>query len=383
MNVMQSRCSIGKHGMTGWNNVILFFFPIVFFMFFSTACSRQAEPIKIGAILSLSGPASYLQEFRDAMILAMDEINRAGGINGRKIELFIEDSRTTPEGGKAAFEKLQKEHQPLLYIVNHSSVAMAVRDMAEEAKVCLIVVPSAAAELTTNQKWTFRYWVTAQQEIPPIITILNTLKVTKLGIIYLDDPFGRSLLQFLESSFKGENHAILTAAFPAKATQFKDQIKTVLDTEAIYVGGYVSHVPMIMAEIRAAGYSGHLLAVSSASDAIARKNPAVEGIYLAAPLIYNQEYLYAKELSDKYTATYHIPLSFISATGYDILKLLEGLLAGKEINRESIRNVLDQGFHFPSSLGDKDVTVGSHEINFKLYPAQIRNGGIHFLNTRL
>ena len=70
---------------------------------------RKEESIKIGAILSLSGPAGfYGKEVRDGMLLAAQEINSRGGINGREIELIIEDSKTNPEEGKKAFNKKLK-----------------------------------------------------------------------------------------------------------------------------------------------------------------------------------------------------------------------------------------------------------------------------------
>ena len=85
----------------------------------------KKEPIKIGAILSLSGPGeSYGKDVREGMVLAVDEINSWGGINGRYIELIIEDSKTNPQEGKKAFNKIEADHHPLLYVSNLSSVSV-------------------------------------------------------------------------------------------------------------------------------------------------------------------------------------------------------------------------------------------------------------------
>ncbi|MBU0665159.1 MAG: ABC transporter substrate-binding protein [Proteobacteria bacterium] len=350
---------------------------------FSVSCSSQKEPVKIGAILSLTGPGFYLQEFRNGMEMAADDINRTGGINGHKIELIVEDSKTTPEGGKAAFQKLEKEHNPLFYVVNMSSIAMATRDMAEEAKVPLIAAPTAAKNLLSGKEWIFRYWVTAQDETPPITNILNKLNVNRLGVIYLDDPYGKSLFQQLEEDSSGKNRSIIGVSFPSNTKDFETQIKEVQETDAIYIGGFASHISMILTQIRATGYSGHLLATSGAADTSARKNPAFEGVYLASPMIYNQAYPYTKELSEKYTSAYHLPLSHYAATGYDIVKLVAGLLSGQELSRENVKKLLEQGYNFPGSMGDIRVVPGSHEINFQLYPAQIRQEKIHFLSNTL
>jgi ABC-type branched-subunit amino acid transport system substrate-binding protein len=69
----------------------------------------EKETVTIGAILAISGAGGYVgEEIRDGMLLAVDEINSWGGINGRKIELIVEDSKTTPQIGKEMFNKIEK-----------------------------------------------------------------------------------------------------------------------------------------------------------------------------------------------------------------------------------------------------------------------------------
>ena len=73
--------------------------------------------IKIGAVLPVSGPAKWAGiEIRDGMLLAVDRINSRNGINGRKIELIIEDSKTDPQEGRKAFNRIEKVHRPLFYV---------------------------------------------------------------------------------------------------------------------------------------------------------------------------------------------------------------------------------------------------------------------------
>jgi ABC-type branched-subunit amino acid transport system substrate-binding protein len=85
----------------------------------------KKELIKIGAVLSISGPGGfYGEEARDGLLLAVDEINAWGGINGRYIELIIEDSKTKPQEGKEGFKSIEEAHHPLLYVSNLSSVSV-------------------------------------------------------------------------------------------------------------------------------------------------------------------------------------------------------------------------------------------------------------------
>ena len=74
---------------------------------------QKKEPIKIGAIIPLTGAGEWIGiEARDGMRLAADIINSRNGINGRKIELIIEDSKTDAQEGKKAFTRIEKDHRP-------------------------------------------------------------------------------------------------------------------------------------------------------------------------------------------------------------------------------------------------------------------------------
>ena len=87
---------------------------------FTTTCSFKKETIKIGAIISLTGASSHLVEVRDGMMPAVDEINEWGGVNGKKLELIVEDSKSDPEEAKKAFEKIESTYHPLLYVSTNS-----------------------------------------------------------------------------------------------------------------------------------------------------------------------------------------------------------------------------------------------------------------------
>jgi len=102
------------------------------------------EPIKIGVTLSETGPGSGIGiEFRDGMLMAADEINSRGGINGRNIELIIVDSESNPEKAKNDFLEIEETHEPLMYISSTSGISTVVSPLAEERKVVLMVSATA------------------------------------------------------------------------------------------------------------------------------------------------------------------------------------------------------------------------------------------------
>ena len=100
--------------MKGLNNFLLF---LTVFIIVLTAIQKPAcaESIKVGVILPLTGKLAKFGELENkSFIMAVDEINAAGGINGKKIELIIEDTTGKPDVGRSAIEKLISRDKVIL-----------------------------------------------------------------------------------------------------------------------------------------------------------------------------------------------------------------------------------------------------------------------------
>ena len=116
----------------------------------------QEEPgdqntIRIGAILPISGPiAAYGAKTRDAIKLAVEEINAKGGILGKKLELIVEDDETNPEKAYNAFKKLAKSDRVTGVIGSLTSrCTLAIGKEAQSEKVVLIS-PTATNDMVTD-----------------------------------------------------------------------------------------------------------------------------------------------------------------------------------------------------------------------------------------
>ncbi|MCP4694174.1 MAG: ABC transporter substrate-binding protein, partial [Desulfobacterales bacterium] len=99
-------------------------------LFSITGCGDEPEPLKIGVIAPLTGPAGHLADLVDGMKLAVGEVNTWAGKEGRKIELVIEDSKSSADAGGKAFERIEKRHRPHFYISATSRVSMALAPRA-------------------------------------------------------------------------------------------------------------------------------------------------------------------------------------------------------------------------------------------------------------
>lgn len=119
------------------------------------AYSAEKEPIKIGGLGSLSGVVSaWGKVTQQGLVLAVEEINQAGGILGRKVEYRMEDDESKPAEGARKARRLALEWGANVMIgINHSGVAVQVCALLPELRT-ILMIPCASAPSVTNEKFT-------------------------------------------------------------------------------------------------------------------------------------------------------------------------------------------------------------------------------------
>jgi branched-chain amino acid transport system substrate-binding protein len=348
-------------------------------MFFMLRGGKE-EAIKIGAILPLTGAGERLGvEARDGVLLAIDGINSRNGINGRKIELIIEDSKTDPQEGKNAFNRIEEAYRPLFYVSVLSAVSMATAPLSEEDRVVQVGLMTATTSFPGEEKWSFRYYHTTEIDAQPIVSILQELKVKKLGIIYIDDEYGVPVFEVVKKGFQESGGIIRSESFETGEFNYREQIVELEDMEAICFIGFVAHIQEAFKQLREVNFKGFILSAAGASDPTVTSMPEANGVYISAPIIYDPNYLFAKEVKQKYEAKYNKPFNLFAAASYDFFILIAGLLKDEKISRENVRVVLEEGFMYPGVFGVLDIRPGEHEIPFPLHPARIVDGEIQYL----
>jgi len=344
---------------------------------------QKKEPIVIGAIPSVIGPNGPTTEgtgIRDGMLLAVEEINAFGGINGRMIELVMEDAKLSQEDAKGIFQEMEAAQQPLFYISTHSSVSTALAPLAEEHDVVLVATLATDPRITQQREWTFRYWPTAEIETPVIMMLIKKEGVQNLGIVHLDDEFGHAFRRVLGEAFKESGGEVNVVSFPLPETDFQEEIARLKNTDGIFMAGFPHHVALILQELKSSGYEGPSFGMLASADPGLQSLPAAEGAYIIAPIIYNPTFRFTEDLKKKYEKRFEKSFNYFVATGYDLMQMMASLLQGEELTRENVKNVLEDGFIHPGVLGTISVPEGEHDMSFPIYPARIIDGKVEYQN---
>ena len=158
------------------------------------APALAADTIKIGAILAVTGPASFLGA-PEAKTLEMltEELNAKGGIGGKKIELIIKDSGASPEKA-ISFAKQLIEEEKVFAIIGPSTSGetMAIKNLAEESKTILLSCAAAEVIVKPVAKYVFK---TPQMDRDAVIRIfeqMKKMKITKIGVLSSNTGFGKA-----------------------------------------------------------------------------------------------------------------------------------------------------------------------------------------------
>jgi len=170
----------------------------ILLIFLSLALSAgtvmAAQPIKIGALFAITGPASFLGEpERNTAQMVVDEINKSGGIKGRILELVVYDTQGDATKAVQAATRLIKEDK-VAVIIGPSTTgdSMAVIPIVEKAQIPLISCAAGIKITEPVKKWVFK---TAQNDSLAVARIFEHLKkqkINKVAILTVSDSFGSS-----------------------------------------------------------------------------------------------------------------------------------------------------------------------------------------------
>ena len=174
------------------STAVLIFFCIVLFL----SSQAFAQPVKLGIPLPLTGTNAKFGEIEmRSYQIAMEEINAAGGVKGKKIALEFEDSQGKPEVARSIVERLiDVKKQPVIFGEYSSSCSKAVAAVANERKVPYLVVTGATDDITQQKyKYVFRLNPTNAYYAVGLMSFMNqVVKPKTIAILYESSDFGSS-----------------------------------------------------------------------------------------------------------------------------------------------------------------------------------------------
>jgi branched-chain amino acid transport system substrate-binding protein len=245
-------------------------------------------PIKIGVIEPLSGAVAASGSYvRMGAEIARDWINARGGINGRKVELIIEDNKSDPKEAASAAEKLiVRDKVPAIMGAWGSSMTLAAMPKLEEYGVPMVVETSSAATITKRgNPWIFRISPPSEMEALGLEQYVERLGVRRADFLAVNTDWGRGAIGAFGDMLKKKGVAVGAAEFMDQAaTDMSAQLTKIKGTggDTLFLTTAVEQITLVLKQAQEQRLARRVVTTggsSSPTQLIKQAGPAAEGSY--------------------------------------------------------------------------------------------------------
>lgn len=344
---------MSKTAKTVWTIIVIAVIVLIGVKMFS----RNSSNIKIGFIAPMSGnPAPFGEALKNGFDIAVNEINAAGGINGRKIEPIYEDSKCNGKDATTAAQKLVNI-DGVRYLVGAvcSSEVLGALPVTEASKVIFLGTGSSP-DITGRGKYFFRTWPSDLLSSSDLATYLMK-DYKKISVISEKTDYGLAMdrsfkakIQILGGKIEvSEEYVSETKDFRSHLTKIKQANPDVLFINA---QNSVSAVN-IAKQAREIGLNSQFAGVFFTGDEFVKSGPAVEGtIILDFPAV-DSGRLNAGKFLEKYTSLHgQTNYLFVAAQAYDEMNILAQALGASGENSDKIADYLRDVPKYNGVIGD-------------------------------
>jgi branched-chain amino acid transport system substrate-binding protein len=222
---------------------------------FVLACKEEIKVYRVGAVLPLNGTAeTYGRNVESGLKLALEEINAAGGVKGKTLDILIEDDKSDE---KVAVDKARQQiNNGVKVIIGGitSSTALAMEPLCEEKKVVLLSPTATSPKLTGIGQYFFRNFPSDTLEGRVMAEYaVRRMKIRNVAILYIDKEYGQGLEQVFKNRFTGlGGNVVYDKPYPESSSDFSAYIKEIKDSgaDSVYLPGYYTEIAAILAEIK-------------------------------------------------------------------------------------------------------------------------------------
>jgi len=226
------------------------------------------DEIVLGATVPLTGPLVVTgQQYHYALQMAQDDINAAGGINGKKLRIVFEDTQASNSVAVNAFIKLLRQHNPpFIFLSSYTIQNLAAEPEVAKAKIPVMYAGGADAIHERKNPWMFRIRPADSLQSKAMTDVLLTYyKAKKVGIMYVQDDYGQGAANYLESELKKNGVEVVgKEAFGPRDNDFSAQLLSLKNKspDTLAVIPYIRDGAMIMQQRRNLGITTRVVAPS-------------------------------------------------------------------------------------------------------------------------
>jgi len=230
------------------------------------SCAKKEDAVVLGEFGSLTGvTATFGKSTQRGIEMALEEVNKAGGIEGKPVRIVVEDDQSKPEEAATAVKKLINQDKVILVLGEvASSRTLAGAPICQEAKIPIITPASTNPKVTQVGDYVFRVcFIDPFQGEVMAKFARNTLKVSQAAILKdIKNDYSVGLAQFFTETFTNLGGQIITEESYAEGDiEFRAQLTALKakNPEVIFIPGYYTEIGLIARQARDLGINVPLI----------------------------------------------------------------------------------------------------------------------------
>lgn len=354
------------------------------------AGARGEESIRIGEFASLTGKeATYGQASHKGTVLAVEEINAAGGVLGRKLELISEDDQSKP-GEAATIVKKFISRNKVFAVLGEvaSSRSLEATPICQNAKIPMISPASTAPEVTARGSYIFRAcFIDSFQGTVMAKFAQHTLKARRVAILSATSSAESvGLAKIFREEFTREGGTIaLEQRYTEGEKDFRAQLTAIrsANVEGIFVPGYYAEAALICKQARELGVKAPLFGIDGweSPELVRLGGAAVEGAYFATHFSPQNQSEAVVAFIQRFRARWGDTPDTLAGLGYDsVLMLVDAIKRAGTTQSPALRDAL-------AATKDLHGITGTISLDAQRNPAksavvlQVRDGKFHFVES--
>lgn len=354
-----------------------------------TTVQAQAKPIKIGQIIPMTGEAAESGKYhKQGAEIAIDKINAAGGINGRKLTVVLEDDQTTNPGGVAALQKLLEDKEiPVILGSIRSTQVQAMLPTINEAKIPVGIGGTNYGLTHSGSQWVFRFRPHDGMSAKVVAKFLvEELKLKKVAIIHASDAFGNGARDNLVPAVKAlGGEMVLDQGYNNQEKDFTGVVQALKKSGATGLSSYMTFgtdLGVLARQIKQLGVKVTWVGSPSITGVDSRNlaGDSLFGTYGVTDFHVDASPT-STEFAKAYKAKFGQEPDLYAAWCYDaVLVFAEAMKKAPDLKPESLRKAILSIQKFPGAEGEYNFDSNGDGLDH-YHVVQNVNGTIKYFKT--
>ena len=356
-----------------------------------SACGGGGGAVKIAILAPLSGDvATFGQSTRNGVMLAVEEWNAKGGIDGKQIEVVVEDSQCSPEAAVSAANKVI-DQDGVKFIIGEvcSSASIPVSEIATPKGIFQITPTSTNSSVTVNEDGTTKATIFRACFIDPFQgTVGAKFALDSLGAktaaVFLDqgNDYVRGLAEvFIEEFTAGGGTVLVKETYTGDDSDFSAILTKVKDADpdVLYLPDYYSTVNLIAAQAKEKGITAVMLG-GDGWDSSELDRAALDGGFFTNHFSDQDTRTIVQDFVKKYTDTYGAPPDALAALAYDASNILfQGIDKAGKADPVAVSQALETGT-FEVVSGNISYDAQHNPVKSAVM-LQVKDGAVNYVDT--